>query len=131
MPRCSKAQGAYSAANTYGWTAFEVDAASQGLTVTTFGIEPYTKAQLDADPAGVSSRVPSIVSRFVVSPYRCDADFSFDGVVDDADFVRFAGAYTQMNTPPASPLFDLNADGQIDDADFAAFVVGYEALLCP
>ncbi len=124
-------QGAYSAANTYGWTAFEIDAVSQGLTVTTFGIEPYTKAQLDADPAGVSSRVPGIVSRFVVSPYRCDADFSFDGVVDDADFVRFAGAYTQMTTPPASPLFDLNADGQIDDADFAAFVVGYEALLCP
>lgn len=124
-------QGAYSAANTYGWTAFEVDAVSQGLTVTTYGIEPYTKAQLDADPVGVASRVPAVVSRFVVNPYRCDADFTFDGVVDDADFVPFAGAYFQITTPPASPLFDLNADGAVDDADFSAFIIGYEALLCP
>jgi phosphodiesterase/alkaline phosphatase D-like protein len=123
--------GAYSASNTYGWTAFDIDAASQSLTVTTFGIQPYTKAELDADPSGVTGRVPSVVSRFVVNPYRCDADFTFDGLVDDADFVRFADAYNQMFTPPASPLFDLNADGLVDDADFGLFVTGYEALVCP
>jgi hypothetical protein len=55
-------------AHTFGWTEFEIDPATQYLTVRTYGIEPYTAAQLAANPAGVVGRTPSVVSEFVVAP---------------------------------------------------------------
>lgn len=58
--------GGFSATQTYGWTEFEIDAQTQALTVTTWGIPAYTKAQMDADPATVSTRVPAVVSQFRV-----------------------------------------------------------------
>lgn len=60
--------GDYAALHSYGWTEFAIDARSQQLTVTTYGIDPYTARDLDRDPAEVAARVPSIVSRFVVTP---------------------------------------------------------------
>lgn len=60
--------GAYTATNTFGWTEFEIDAGTQALTVTTYGIDPYTQAELEADPSAVLSRVPQIVSQFAVRP---------------------------------------------------------------
>ena len=59
--------GNYVAAHTYGWTEFAIDAATQALTVTTYGIAPYTEADL-AVPANVLSRVPQVVQQFVVQP---------------------------------------------------------------
>ncbi|SEA80529.1 phytase [Rubrimonas cliftonensis] len=59
-------QGDYVSAHTFGWTQFDIDAATQALTVTTYGIEPYSEAELLADPAGVAARMPQIVSQFVV-----------------------------------------------------------------
>jgi len=54
------------------------------------------------------------------------ADFNHDGVVDNDDFVAFAGA---MGTKPGDPNWipdaDFNQDGVIDDADFAIFKANY------
>ena len=59
--------GSYVAAHTFGWTEFAIDAATQALTVTTYGIAPYTEADL-ANPAAVLARVPQVVQQFVVQP---------------------------------------------------------------
>jgi myo-inositol-hexaphosphate 3-phosphohydrolase/phosphodiesterase/alkaline phosphatase D-like protein len=61
-------QGDYVATQTYGWTEFDVDPQTQKLTVTTYGIDPYTRAELEADPSSITSREPKIVSQFEVEP---------------------------------------------------------------
>ncbi len=61
-------QGDYVASHTYGWTEFDIDPISQKLTVTTYGIEAYTEAELLADPAAILNRQPQIVSQFEVTP---------------------------------------------------------------
>ncbi|MBL8875826.1 MAG: hypothetical protein JNM86_08535 [Phycisphaerae bacterium] len=63
------------------------------------------------------------------------ADLTGDSVVDDADFVQFAGAYNLLDCAdsamPANCPADLTADGFVDDADFVLFVAAYDALVCP
>ncbi|MBE9137838.1 alkaline phosphatase D family protein [Nodosilinea sp. LEGE 07088] len=61
-------QGDYVAAHTYGWTQFDIDSETQALTVTTYGIEPYTEVELLADPEAILGRTPAIVSQFEVLP---------------------------------------------------------------
>ncbi len=61
-------QGDYIAVHTYGWTEFRVNRQTQRLRITTFGIEPYTEAELLADPQSIISRVPFVVSQFSVNP---------------------------------------------------------------
>jgi len=58
----------YTSTNTYGWTEFNIDAATHQLDVKTWGILPYSQAELDADPAEVTSRAPAVVSEFVMTP---------------------------------------------------------------
>lgn len=60
--------GGYLAVHTYGWTEFEIDAESQCLTVTTYGIDWYDEAELFDDPDEVLGREPKVVSRFRVEP---------------------------------------------------------------
>jgi alkaline phosphatase D len=60
-------RGLWIATQTFGWTEFEIDATGL-LQVTTYGIPAYTQAEMTADPAGVSSRVPGIVQQFSVQP---------------------------------------------------------------
>lgn len=59
-------EGRYVAVHSYGWTEFDVDAETQRLTVTTYGVEWYDEAELLADPQGVIARRPQVVSRFQV-----------------------------------------------------------------
>ncbi|MGH7243328.1 MAG: hypothetical protein ACREJD_07915 [Phycisphaerales bacterium] len=65
----------------------------------------------------------------------CSGDLNYDGLVDDADFQLFVGAYNLLDcadsSMPAGCPSDLNADGVVDDADFQAFVPAYNELLCP
>ncbi|MDX2231990.1 MAG: phytase [Leptolyngbyaceae cyanobacterium bins.349] len=61
-------QGDYVATHTYGWTLFDVDESTQNLTVTTYGIAPYTEAELLANRADIVSRTPVVVSQFEVRP---------------------------------------------------------------
>jgi len=61
-------QGGYVAVHTYGWTEFEIGQSTQVLTVTTYGIAPYSKAELSANPGDVITRTPMIVGQCVVTP---------------------------------------------------------------
>ena len=61
-------EGEYIAAHTYGWTEFDVAPGTQELTVTTYGVEPYTQGDLLANPEEILSREPMIVSQFEVMP---------------------------------------------------------------
>jgi phosphodiesterase/alkaline phosphatase D-like protein len=67
--------GRYVATGTFGWTEFNIDALTQKLEVTTYGVDPY---DLPASNAGYTDeeaedfldRVPRVMSRFEVEP-RC------------------------------------------------------------
>ncbi len=61
-------EGRYLAVDWFGWTKFEIDATTQCLTVTTYGIDWYAPEELSADPNGILSRRPEIVSQFRVAP---------------------------------------------------------------
>ena len=61
-------QGAYTALHTYGWTEFVIDPATQQLRVITYGIDSYSREQIEADPAGILARAPAVVSEFTVTP---------------------------------------------------------------
>jgi phosphodiesterase/alkaline phosphatase D-like protein/2',3'-cyclic-nucleotide 2'-phosphodiesterase (5'-nucleotidase family) len=61
-------QGDWVVAHTYGWTEFVIDAATQVLTITTYGIEAYSQAELEADPEAIKSRTPTIYQQFTVTP---------------------------------------------------------------
>lgn len=61
-------QGDYVAANTFGWTEFEIDKTTQELTATTYGIPGYTPEEAAADPDAIRALTPEIVSQFTVAP---------------------------------------------------------------
>lgn len=65
-------EGKYLAVNTFGWSEFEIDAITQELTITTYGIDWYDQDELTANPDRILSRVPRIVSRLRVSPSDAD-----------------------------------------------------------
>lgn len=72
--------------------------------------------------------LPTGTSSVCASPANyCPGDFNSDGVVDDADFTIFVGAYNELTNDAG----DLTGDTLTDDLDFVEFVAGYDALLCP
>jgi Ca2+-binding RTX toxin-like protein len=76
-------QGGYLATNTYGWTEFNVDATTQKLTVTTYGIPSYSRAEVEADPNAILSRVPTIVSQFEVRPTQLGQNGKFSFAIEE------------------------------------------------
>jgi hypothetical protein len=77
-------QGGYVDAHTYGWTEFEISQRTQVLTVTNYGIDPYTEAELEANPNDIITRTPTIVSRFVVTPKKATGWISVTATTDVA-----------------------------------------------
>lgn len=61
-------KGGYVAVHTYGWTEFEIDAATQVLTVTTWGVPWYSAQVLEKSPNVIAAYAPTIVSQFTVKP---------------------------------------------------------------
>ena len=61
-------QGDYVAMHSYGWTEFEIDQLTQQLLVTTYGINPYSAADVANDLNGIVARTPEIVSQFRITP---------------------------------------------------------------
>ncbi|OYX28730.1 MAG: hypothetical protein B7Z03_11000 [Hydrogenophilales bacterium 32-62-9] len=55
------------ATHSYGWTEFEIDAATGELIVTTWGIPDYSYDELTANPDLITGLTPQIVSRFSVT----------------------------------------------------------------
>ncbi|MGB8169098.1 MAG: alkaline phosphatase D family protein [Chthoniobacteraceae bacterium] len=127
LPNVHLVNGLYTATNTYGWTEFNIDSNTHQLDVKTWGIAPYTKAQLDADPAGVTSRVPAVVSEFVVTPeipsIAPGVTVTRGGFVLDRRTGRFVQSVTVRNagttaiTSPLSLVLDsLSVNASLDGA---------------
>lgn len=79
----------------------------------------------DDDPISVNRVVSFRLTGDVDS--TCPADLNEDGIVDDADFIRFAQSYDLL----LDPVGDLNLDEATDDEDFVLFASAYDQLLCP
>ncbi len=62
-------QGEFLATHTYGWTEFDIAPGTGQLTVTTYGVTPYTEASLLASPDPILNAQPEIVAQFVVNPF--------------------------------------------------------------
>lgn len=67
--------GRYVATSSFGWTEFNIDAVTQKLEVTTYGVDPYELPDSNAgyseeEAAHFRERVPRIMSQFEVEP-RC------------------------------------------------------------
>jgi 3-phytase/alkaline phosphatase D len=63
-------QGGYVLGHSFGWTEFDIDAESQTLTVTTYGVPAYDRDTLEADPGAIIDQTPAILSQFTVTPQR-------------------------------------------------------------
>ncbi|MBX3380425.1 MAG: hypothetical protein KF805_10040 [Phycisphaeraceae bacterium] len=83
----------------------------------------YPRIYTKENPAAALGYAPSLDLQIAVT---CDADFTGDNVVDDADFVIFVNAYNEL----LDARCDLNGDTVTDDADFVLFVAAYDTLLC-
>jgi len=66
-------QGDYFISHSYSWTEFDIDAQTQVLTVTTYGIDGYTEEDVDASNPNnrldeILASEPTILSQFRVNP---------------------------------------------------------------
>jgi 3-phytase/alkaline phosphatase D len=115
------------AAHHYGWTEFEVDAASKALTVTTWGVDWYTPAEAAADPQAIIARPITVRQRFTVTPQAapCPGDLNGDRSVDGVDLAMLLGAWGPGVGSPA----DLNGDGSVNGADVGLLFAAWGS--CP
>ncbi|MBL8874894.1 MAG: hypothetical protein JNM86_03760 [Phycisphaerae bacterium] len=104
-----------------------------------FGADSYLGMPLSDAPFSGNMANNIIKGVFMVRatgvPNTCPADLNWDGVVDDSDFVAFAGSYTVFDCAGTEMPFgcpsDFNADGFVDDGDFVVLASAYDALACP
>lgn len=62
--------GSYAATTTYGWTEFQIEANSQTLRVTVWGVDAYSIPTTSAELSHISALNPRIVSQFEVKAKR-------------------------------------------------------------
>ena len=60
--------GDYVSTHQYTWNEYEIDATTQELTVTTWGVDAYSEDQQVADPDAALDQTPEVVTRFTVRP---------------------------------------------------------------
>lgn len=121
-------QGDYIAAHTFGWTEFNIDQQTQKLTVTTYGVDAYTREELEANPNAVANRQPKVVSQFEVTPTlkttavpeisttldlrNVTKPLTAEFVVNrEAAFDNFVGFYQVVDKNGG---IDINGDGKAD-----------------
>lgn len=75
--------------------------------------------------------IDSVLANALIAPVTCAADLTFDGQVDNDDFVRFAESYNQFLMDGAFRGADLTGDALCDQDDFLLFATAYNELLCP
>ncbi|MDJ0678707.1 MAG: phytase [Xenococcaceae cyanobacterium MO_167.B52] len=61
-------QGDYYVGHSYSWTEFDIDADTQQLRVTTYGVDSYSEAEILANPNAINDLTPIVLSEFVVNP---------------------------------------------------------------
>lgn len=99
-----------------------------GLFGGTLATSSSYKLELDSNLDGVLDSSDRIAFYAAVN----HADFTGDGLVDDADFTIFTGYYDLIYPPVAGTSGgDQNGDGICDDADFIIFAARYDTLVCP
>jgi 3-phytase/alkaline phosphatase D len=111
--------GDYVALHTYGWTEFEVEASTQKLTVTTYGIDAYSESRLLEQTELILRRRPRVVSRFSVQPSLTPAqDADGDGVLDASDLCADTPRPEFANSNGCScTQLDGDNDGVVDCYD--------------
>ncbi|MGE3181950.1 MAG: hypothetical protein AB7N71_09985, partial [Phycisphaerae bacterium] len=121
--------GTYTAVHHYGWSEFDVDAQTQALVVTTYGIDWYDEAALLADPPSIAARNPEVIHRFTVMPVQhLTGDLNCDGAVTVSDIGPFVQALTNPSAYhdvyPACNLgnADINEDGAVTVSDIGDFI---------
>ncbi len=125
--------GDYVATHVYGWTQFDVDATTQKLTVTTYGIPYYTAADVLANPAAITSLTPTVVSQFEVNPtFNQNGTAGNDALIGTAgndkvvggagnDFLRGAFGKDSLTGGTGADTFVVEADTGTDTiTDFNA-----------
>lgn len=60
--------GDYVVLHSYGWSEFTIDAEAQKLTVTTWGLPPYSERDLQVQRTNILAGKPKIVSQIEVLP---------------------------------------------------------------
>lgn len=124
-------QGDYVSTHAYGWTQFDIDQESQQLLVTTYGIPPYSEADLLANPEAITSLTPTIVSQFSVNPtftqtgttgndalIGSEANDRLVGLAGD-DLLNGGSGRNTLVGGTGADTFVIAADGGIDTiADF-------------
>jgi hypothetical protein len=61
-------KGDYLSTHSFTWTEFNIAPETQALTVTIWGTKAHSEADFKKNPVEVASRLPQIVSQFVVHP---------------------------------------------------------------
>ena len=92
-------QGDYVATHTFGWTEFDVDAETQQLKVTTYGVDAYSEAEILDNPNAINELEPVVVSEFVVNPQgeiRSDGEFTSVFGTTEADTIDVTGTKNQV-----------------------------------
>jgi phosphodiesterase/alkaline phosphatase D-like protein len=119
-------KGDYLACHTFGWAEFEIDADTQDLLVTVYGVDAYSEADLLADPNSVVNLIPQVVSQFIVHPKGTKVgDFDMDGDVDLRDYAIFASSWlAESGQPGWNPVCDIAypQDGVIDTLDLGVLL---------
>jgi 3-phytase/alkaline phosphatase D len=107
----------------YGWTEFDIDAETKGLTLTTYGVDWYTPQEAAADPQGIIARPITVRQQIVVTPRAgaCAEDLNGDGTVNGADFALLLGVWGAC--VPCTG--DLDGDGVVDGNDLARLLAGW------
>jgi phosphodiesterase/alkaline phosphatase D-like protein len=116
------------AVHHYGWTEFDIDPTFKTLTVTTFGQDWYSPADVQADPAAVIARPITVRQKFTVQPADppCVGDLNGDGTVDGedlGDLILMWGECPGQGLVPCSA--DINHDGKVDGADLGLLIGGF------
>jgi phosphodiesterase/alkaline phosphatase D-like protein len=63
-------KGGNTALFSFGWTSFVVNPRSRVLRITTYGIKPYSSADLASNPTEVAERQPEVLSQILVTPEK-------------------------------------------------------------
>jgi len=115
-------QGDYVAVHNYSWTEFDIDPDTQKLTVTTFGIDAFSEADILADPDAILSLTPQIITQFEVNPTLSETTvrtIDFEGSALEAGTVitdQLESVAIATDTEFGAMLFDSsNPTGGDDD----------------
>ena len=113
------------AVHHYGWTEFDVDAQTKDLTLTTYGVDWYSPAEVIADPQAIIARPITIRQQFTVKARglpACPGDLNGDRVVDGADLGAMLESW---GTCAGSCAADLNGSGSVDGDDLAVLLASW------